>query len=182
MAFATLADLVDRVPADDQALLDNPYLVETLLEEAADLIKSETGQEITAGVSTLTLYGAGRRTLRLPQLPVTAVAVAVDSLVWDVDVDYWWTADGFLWRTSPRAVWDGPVEITYSHGYAVVPEDLKRLNAALALSMLQDRAGIRSVSLGSASVTYLRSATGEVASLTEDHRRILDRYTPLVSP
>ena len=182
MAFATLADLVDRVPEDDQALLDNPYLVETLLEEAADLIKSETGQEITAGVSTLTLYAAGRRTLRLPQLPVTAVTVTVDSLLWVADTDYWWTADGFLWRTNPHAVWDGPVEVTYSHGYATVPEDIKRLNAALALSMLQDRAGIRSVSLGNASVTYLRSATGDVASLTADHRRILDRYTPLVTP
>lgn len=182
MAFATLADLVNRVPADDDTLLDNPYLVETLLEEAADLIKSETGQQIEAGVSTITLYGAGRRTLRLPQLPVTAVAVTVDSLVWDADVDYWWTEDGFLWRTHPRAVWDGPIAVTYSHGYAVIPEDIKRLNASLALSMLQDRAGVRSLSLGSASVTYLRSATGDVATLTEDHRRILERYTPLVTP
>jgi len=186
VAFATIGDLVDRVNPDEDALLDNIELAERLLDESADLIRAETGQDFAQATSTVVLYATGRRLLQLPQRPVVSITSVVSdegAFTWPADT-YRVTPDGQLERT--RSVggwcWWGPVTVTYVHGYATVPADIVRLNASLALTMLQDRAGVRSASLGSASVTFLRSASGEIATVTDDHRRILDRYRPLVAP
>lgn len=180
-ALADLPDLLARL--GDQ--IDTPFDAdrgELALEDASDIIRAETGQDFDTATETVTLAGSGRRVIQLPQTPVTAVAtVAVDGLAYTLDTNYRWAADGTLTRLG--ANWPlGPVVVAYTHGYATIPGDIRRLCARFAADLFDDRHKVRSESVGSYSVTYLRSASGNTVVATDDDMRILNRYRQVVAP
>lgn len=117
-----------------------------------------------------TLDGNGAESLLLPAAPVTAVsAVEVDgeALVYQTDFD--WSADGFLRRLGGE-VWPDRlrcVEVTYSHGFAEVPEDIQEVVIDQARAMYAVIPGVQTRQVGGQSVTFgVQAAIGVTSQWT----------------
>jgi hypothetical protein len=118
--------------------------------------------------------GTGSDMLILPEYPVSDVSeVSIDDVVLDEDEYALIATSGMVFRKS--GVWPitrQSVAVTYSHGYIVLPTDLKLLCVvAAARSLLQDGASTESVALGT-SFEY----AGQPGVFTDDERRLLDKY------
>lgn len=189
VAFADLGDVEARLrePLDEVAT----ERAETLLEDVSDAIRAAAGgQTIYPSVSeTISIVGAGRKTVRLPQVPVTAVsAVTVTTVSGTTTVPtlgYGWDADGRLEAirgAGGRGCWEGTVNVTYTHGFASPPDELARLNARLVVCEVDQRSGIKSESdsVGdkSISVTY----ETPTAALNDADRRIAEKYAAALLP
>lgn len=122
---------------------------------------------------TVTLDGPGGPLLFLPELPVISVAsVEVDGDPLTVSDDYKLAGHGVLVRQG-RYRW-GPgvqnVQVTYSHGYSLIPDVITGVVARAASRLFQAglRAeetagvlGIASKSLGDFSVSYTAEGVAE---------------------
>lgn len=189
MAFATEADLeayTGTSVATDRATL--------LLDAATAAIQAWCRQSFTQATTTVVLPGSFGEKLTLPERPVTAVtAVAIGDTALTVDTDYVWDGahtlfrgtkvDGVLSVNGPDYLidgwgdWGGPgaqVEVTYTHGFATIPADIKGVCLALAARSMQSPDGVNSESVGTYSVSYSRS--GGAVSLLSEERELLNRY------
>lgn len=83
-----------------------------------------------------------------------------------------------LWRDELhfRQLGTGPVYVTYTHGYATVPADVRAIVLTLAGRVLTNPSDLRQESVGSVSVTYAAETIG--ASLAPIERDQLARYRP----
>jgi hypothetical protein len=194
-AFCTIADL----EAFLQVAIGTPNASATAAIAAASAaIQNYTRQtisQVAADVLTLTVE-AHRSTILLPEQPVTAVASVVeDGTSLTVGTDYRWTSAGLLVRQS-RAWNSGwqEVVITYTHGYATIPDDLKGVciraaareyQAGLRAAAAGGIAGIQSEQLPDYSVSFTpETASGQASSLGASaapillptEKLILDRY------
>ncbi|MET8693630.1 hypothetical protein ABZV65_13925 [Streptomyces bauhiniae] len=111
--FATSADLRigrELTEAEQQQ-------ADRLLVDASHLIRMTAGyQQITrVDNDTVMLRGSGTSVLKLPQRPVRAVTTVAGLTAWE------WDGGDRLFRTD-RLAWDGPVTVTYSHGFD--PDDI----------------------------------------------------------
>lgn len=115
-----------------------------------------------------------RWNLLLPQLPVVGVASVVeDGELLTVTEDYQVTQDGQLIRVGGRwALGAGSVVVTYSYGFAVLPEIIGDIatraacrvyQAGLRTAEMEGVAGINSKSLGDYSVTFGAESYGGVS-------------------
>ena len=190
MAFATLTDVEDRLGRDLES--DEAFRAAALLEDATDAIRAAAGGQLIFPpvTETITIVGAGRKTLRLPQIPVTAVTAVTVTTTSVATVlttlDYGWNEDGRFEAIGGgfRRRWNGIVTVTYTHGYAVVPLELVGLCARAAVSAIGDPAGadVKSESYGPYSVT-LSDRPGGVASLLSDaDSRIAEKYAAFLLP
>lgn len=167
------------------------------IEEATEVIKNWCQQEIEQVSEELTIDCAGGAKIFLPELPVTAVTkVVADDVELTASVDYKLGQHGILYRVN--GYWpDGiqNVEITYTHGYATIPEDIVGVCARSAARVYQAglRAkeqggvmGIASLTLGDYSVSYGAEGGGGVGEgilgvsaarvLLLSEKDILNRY------
>lgn len=181
MAFADVSDVEARLGRD--LTTEEAAQVEVLLEDATDIIRAAAGGQVIypAGSETVTLSAYGRRVLRLPQNPVTAVASVTTNGVLDATSSYTWTRDGALSRVS-GSWWYNDVAVVYSYGYASVPADLKRLCSRLAVDLFDGESDTRSEGIGSYNVVYLRSSSGDRSPLRADDMRIVEKYMPVYAP
>lgn len=133
-------------PADLQTFLGLPSIDTTraqqLLDDATALIKEATDQFIEAVTGEVIRLGSlDRDTLLLPERPVTAVTLVKVDGVTIPSSDYIFTSAGFLQRVAGAETWlAGPlgIEVTYNHGFATIPSDIKTIckgAAARALTM-----------------------------------------------
>lgn len=190
MAFATEAELeayTGTSIATDRATL--------LLDLATGAIQGYTGQTISRVTNDeVVLVGNWGSTLTLPERPAVApTAVAIGDTALTADTDYVfdgrWTlhrgtkVDGVLSVNGPDYLingwgdWGGPgaqVTVTYTHGFATIPNDIKGVCLALAARSLASPDGVNSESVGSYSVSYSRS--GGAVSLLAEEQRLLDSY------
>lgn len=118
----------------------------------------------------VTLDGNGRRSLLLPAAPVTEVSeVLLDDEPLTEGEDYSWSANGYL-RRPCGLVWPDRLrclQVTYSHGYAEVPEDIAEVVIDQARAMYVVVPGVQSKQVGGQSVTYgAQAATGVTAQWT----------------
>lgn len=115
--FATSADLAARMGRDLDTVEQSQ--ADRLLADASNLIRMTADYQQISRVNddTATLRGSYGPVLRLPQRPVrdvTAVAGLASTA---------WTWDGGERLTRlDGGVWDGPVTVTYSHGFD--PDDV----------------------------------------------------------
>ncbi|WP_330478682.1 hypothetical protein OG301_26755 [Streptomyces platensis] len=177
--LATVADLEVRGVTIDPAEVD---IVNVYLDVASTLVRDAAGSPISQTTSTVVLEGEPLARLRLPGPPVRSVsAVLVDGQV----VTDWKLASGALvrasgWRPGPDPA---EVEVTYVHGFAVVPADIVDLVCRLAGQELSSfRSGemasraVQSERIGDYQVTYGDSETGTM-SLTQFQRvRLAARF------
>lgn len=150
-----------------------------ILEEVED-------DELTLSIDT------ARRTILLPEQPVTAVtSVVEDDTELTVGTDYRWTRAGVLTRMGRNwsTAWAGVV-VTYTHGYGAIPDDLKSVCVQAAARAY--RAGLGSAAAGGIpniqseqadgdySVTFAPQANGNGASapplLLQSEKDLLTRF------
>lgn len=111
--FATADDLTARMGDLTEA---EQSQATRLLADASNLIRMTADYQQISRVDsdTVTLRGSGTQVLRLPQRPVrdvTAVA-GLTVAVWR------WDGGDLLTRVDGYC-WDGPITVTYSHGFDV---------------------------------------------------------------
>lgn len=181
-ALATTDDLEARLGRELTA--EEAGRAEAILADASAAVRSYTRQEFTSRESTVRLLPRDGRLL-LPQRPVTAI----DS-VEDIDanaVSFEW--DGLDEIRIRGFVGDGfevdlldpyrarPIDVTYTHGFAEVPDDIVSVVCSVALRALSragEDSGFTGERLGNYSYT-LASPAG-VSAILEDERSILNGY------
>ncbi|MFJ3812283.1 mobile element protein [Streptomyces sp. NPDC090073] len=117
----------------------------------------------------VTLDGTGQQTLLLPSAPVIAVpSVKLDGVTVTQGTDYEWSADGILRRIG--ACWPDRlrcVEVSYDHGYAVIPEDIQEVVIDQARALYRIDPGVQTKTVGGQSVTFgVQAAIGVTAQWT----------------
>ena len=147
-----------------------------MFARASARVRGYTRQDITAGSSTILARGP---IVQLPQRPVTAVTSVTDELANLVGAtDYLLRAGGVL--ESPYH--GGNLNITYSHGFAVIPDELVELVCGLAsrLSAINPSvaAGVQQESGGSESVTFGFDSYKAISDLNAGEKAVLDRMFP----
>lgn len=152
-----------------------------LLADASALVRSYTGQQISAATTTERL-AVRNGAVRLPQRPVTAVTAVADPT--SAAVNATWSAGDVVTLSlmSPSFV-----DVTYSHGYAEVPDDIvavvcdivtRSFSGYLASPAIwqQPSAGVNPESIGAIIPTPALGGS----QLTADQRAVLDRYRRVV--
>jgi hypothetical protein len=165
------------------------------ITEATAAIRNYCGQylEAVAG-ETITLDCIGGTRLFLPELPVTFLAsVFEDGELLVVDDDYKLGEHGILHRIGTTwTVGIQIIEITYDHGYAVIPDDIisiatraasRAYQAGLRAEEMAAIPGITALSLGDYSVSFGGEGAGEgvlgasaAPLLLKSEKERLDRY------
>lgn len=171
---------------------------EMFLELATAQIQGWTRQRIEAVADDeVVLAGTRDWELELPERPVTSATVtAVDGIAL-VEGSYrlsgsklirpggWCGPWGLQSGNAPSGLlqawwWDVPsrVEVTYSHGFATIPDDVRMVCLQLAARLLQNPTGVAQETIGNYSVMYeARNAVGTAAGgLTGAETVLLSRY------
>lgn len=171
-AFATVTDLElfarDEIPPGQIDQLE----AEQALDLASDIIRGYVRSHISSATETAEFDGISGDVFELPQRPVTAVtAVEITDRMGNTVVvsssDWTWTRGGKLRRIlytttlpagwSADSGWGGPdatVTVTYTHGLAAVPGDVKAIALALARRMTVNPDGYIREAIGSYNVGY----------------------------
>jgi hypothetical protein len=134
---------------------------------ATAAIRAYTRQTISQVVDdVLTVRGTADPELLLPQRPVSAVsAVTLDGAA----ADYTFDGIGTLTRSDG---WAGLVAVTYTHGYATVPDDVFTVCLQAAARVYGNPEG-----LANESIDDHRAGFGAVgAQLTDDEKEMLRPY------
>jgi len=152
--LATISDLENRLGRSLTA--EETARAAALLADASAMIRGYTRQDFDQVVDDQVVLRPVGTVLRLPQRPVTAVSqvVALGGGVipdltlpaglwtWDgVDQVDIWPPETDLWLSLPARWADvgWPVDtyrVTYSHGYATVPQDVVAVACAMVLRVL----------------------------------------------
>lgn len=125
---------------------------------------------------TIVLDGNGCESLLLPAAPVTAVtSVELDGTALVLDTDYAWSSDGYLRRLG-GSCWPARlrcIEVTYSHGHALIPDDIQEVVIDQARAIYAVQPGVQQKTVGSQSVTFgAQAATG----VTAQWSTVVERY------
>lgn len=168
-----LANLADQ---NDATAFGHDTIAVGFFTRASARVRAYVEQDITAGTSTI----KGRApVILLPQRPVTAVTSVENGDIELIEGDDWELhVGGTLVVPLERET----LEIVYSHGFAVVPDQVKevvcsiaaRLSAitpAVAQGVIQETAGSESVSFGFDSYNA-------ISELSTGEKRMLDRLFP----
>lgn len=155
---------------------------EMALRLASGMVRRFTGQTITLVVDDTVVLRGGWPTLYLPQRPVLVdddYTLTVTELG-DVGLPDLLLADGLTFTrlgdelTRDCGVWSSRVQVTYSHGYDMVPDDILAVVLDVASRSVSNPSGLRSVSIDDYSRTFANETLG--TSLTEANRQILAGY------
>jgi len=168
-----------------------------MLDMASAMIRAYTGQQITAGTSTESFEDAWVRPIQLRNFPVNSItSVELDGVV-ESPSGYSFTSSGLVYRKPSYMTWGyyTTVEVTYEHGYDVVPDDVKAVCLSIAARMMSQATTtartmgsggqVTSEQVGSYRVTF--ADPGEASSrlgsggMTDDERAILAPYTSFVA-
>lgn len=178
--FATAAELAAmmQTPVDGTA-------ADLALASASAMIRSWTRQSITRVVDDVAkLRVIDCRELVLPQRPIESVSeVKVNSVVlvdWVLSGDRLLRAGG--WHHLPGTTTypdPGLVQVTYTHGWADVPDDVRAVCLDLASTTLTNPSGLRSVSIDDYSRTFASETLGS-GTLSAAHKAILAAYRPRI--
>ena len=170
--LASPADLAERLHVDaaDAGLL-------LALRRASSRLEGAIGYPVLrVDDDVVTLTGDGSRRLLLPARPVVAVtSVVVDGAAL-IDADYTWSRWSGIMRRAAGHVWPDEldvVEVTYTHGWDVVPGDIQDAVLEQAEQTYNVEPAIASRGSGSESVAYLATASTGVTQRWVD---VVDRY------
>lgn len=178
-ALATLDQLADRM-----TITVDTDRATAVLDDVSAAVRNYTGQQITAGSSTIRLRVHGGR-VTLPQRPVTDVTAVTD--INGATVSCTWDGLDIVRLTIPTVLafeYDYPstvdvVDVTYDYGYASVPDDIVTVVcnvAARCLATGAEMAGVTQESIAGYSVSYgAIGASGPVGFFRQE-QAVLDAY------
>lgn len=179
-AFATAADLAAVTQSEV-----SPAAADLALASASAMIRSWTRQTITRVVDDVaTLRVINERELILPQRPVESVSrVRVNSLTlldWVLSGDRLLRTGG--WRRLPGTTTypdPGLVEVTYTHGWAEVPDDVRAVCLDLASMSVTNPGYLREYDVSIDDYQRRKVFAAESlgsGTLSEAHREMLAPY------
>lgn len=124
------------------------------LEMATARIQGWTKRRLELVVDdVVTLDGTADTELTLPSWPVVEVtAIEIDGVA-AAGTSYK-RSGGTLFRDAGWGRRGGTVDITYTHGYDPLPDDIRMVAVQLAVRIMQNPMGIRQEAIGTYSVTY----------------------------
>lgn len=189
--LATAADLqAAGATGSDEAL-------DLALRRASARVRRYTRQDITVVENDTVDLPGGERVLRLPQYPLIVdgahplevVEVAdFSGIEWEaiesrdysrlgneLTRGYPWQAParlmGWPWNRA-QGIWSPTVRVTYSHGWAEVPDDIVDIVLDLATMNLSNPENLRQVGIDDYQRTFASETIGS-AALTKDHKDAL---------
>lgn len=164
-----------------------------LLRDASATIRGYTGQQFTQATTTDRFRVRPRQPLVLPQRPVTAVSAVTDingtavAYTWDgIDRIEMWADIGAIngpsYDTfSGRPLLRNLVDVTSTHGYADIPDDVVAIACQMvgrSLGRPLDDQGLTETTLDGYGEKWSPSSASGAVALTDDERAVLDRYVP----
>ncbi|GAB3125916.1 hypothetical protein [Glaciibacter psychrotolerans] len=169
-AFATYDDLGKLLNRTFTVGVEAAWIT-TLLESASTYLREDViGQQVyPQATSTFAAWPDTTGTVALPQFPVVSVASVTlgGAPIW-----FRWVDDRVETRQQER------VEVTFTYGYALAPEGLKRWACVLvsqALQLLENELGLSIGGLSSVSIDDFKLAfanAGEDTGMTLSARNI----------
>lgn len=146
-------------------------LSDTAIQRASARIRGHLSQHLTSGASTIQARGP---VFRLPQRPVVTVSTVVDADGKAVE----WDLSGSLLTVNSL----GLVTVTYTHGYATLPDALVELVCQVASRLdtptPELAAGVQTLGAGPLSVGYGWDSYKAQAGLTQGEKDALRQYWP----
>lgn len=148
MSLATPADLATYLQRDPFAGAELTS-AQLALDIASAVVVDRTGQTFAAVADdTITLDTYPGEDVRLPQRPVTAVSAvttrdrgATATTTRTLNTDFEHRGDRLRW-VGLGASWPYEVTVTYSHGYATIPDDVKGATLAVAAEIFDNPEGL----------------------------------------
>ena len=117
------------------------------LDIASSVVRERTGQDFAVVTETITLDTYGAEDVRLPQLPVTEIASVTTrergstiTAARTLNADY--EVRGGRLRWVGLGSWPYEITVTYTHGYATIPDDVKGATLAVAAEMFANPEGL----------------------------------------
>lgn len=189
--LASVEDVADLLGLDSSGL--NEAQAAAMLAQASAKFRAEALCDFDATTSTVILRVTGA-SVSLPKRPVTEVtsvnAVNSDGTVGTALVG--WLFDGISTISVDDQLWviNGPnlsrtdtVEVTWDHGFATVPEDVRWAVASMAARAISSPApaGVTGETIGAYSYRTGLGTASFAASMTPDEVKIARRYRPHIS-
>jgi hypothetical protein len=76
-----------------------------------------------------------------------------------------------MWAPArPPGVWAPRVQVTYSHGYQVIPDELRAIVTGVAVRLATNPQNLRTEQVGGVSVTWASESLRTPRDLTDDIR------------
>lgn len=187
-AFFTADELAMHLQIDN---IDED-MANMLADLASDTIRDDLRQLINpVTADQITIYGDGGELIVLPERPVTAVTAVL--LAGQPIPAFDWRPNGALRRVIyPGSQFAGeqtmnwpfgvPVQVTYSHGYATVPNTIKAMALQLAVGSFVNPRLLAMITVDDITEKYEKtSGTGGLPAmlLSDEQRRQMDRYRML---
>jgi hypothetical protein len=155
-----------------------------LLADASAVVRGYTGQDFTQATTTDRVQ-VKRGWVKLPQRPVTAVSAVRDTNNNQI-LFQWLSGDRVQIQPNldefSNVPWQGGlklVDVTYTHGYATVPDEIVAVVcqiAGRALGTSPDAAALTSEGIGSYQYATGGAAASGAAGMLAGERAVLDRY------
>lgn len=180
--LATTDDLDARLPS---GTITDPARAAQLLADVSAAFRRKTGQTFTEATTTERLK-VRKNKIRLPQRPVISVASVVDLNA--VPITVFTVVNNVVhldpmvpdpWAWEPRRTALGFVDVTYTHGYNPLPDDLVGLVCQVAgrgYGTLPTESGVSQESLGAYSYTIGSTAAAGPFGLFAGEEAWLEQF------
>lgn len=165
--------------------------MECLLRDASAAVRSYTGQQFTVTEDDQVRIKVRGGMIRLPQRPVTAVSAVASTTgtallhTWDAGSQIWLSTYLPSANLAPHRNAGQYADVTYSHGYATVPDDIVAVvcqMASRALGTAPDQTGVQSETVVSYSYQLGAAAAAGGIGMLPAERQVLDRYKTPAGP
>ncbi|MFJ2579972.1 hypothetical protein [Kitasatospora aureofaciens] len=192
-----LAQVADLQSAMQRTI--DPTQAALAIRRASAQVRRYTRQTITVVSQETIVLPGGDRVLRVPDRPLIVDANNPLTVVELADLGgmqitciegrdylrlgdeltrgYPWYAPGRLmgWPRRNLGIWAPRVQLTYSHGYTDIPDDIMDVVLDLATMSMTNPQGLRQETIDDYSRTFASETIGG-ASLSDAHREILAPY------
>lgn len=195
-SLADLSDVEDRLGRDLDA--EESRRAAALLSDASTVVRNYTRRDFTLGSSTERFRPRGRK-VYLPQRPVVSITAVSSVLSFNTTetvtpLAFWsWPGGHEILLGDSTLVINGPtfdwsdtdvwVEVSYSHGFAEVPDDVLAVVANMVVRTLTAPKGgmVDTEQIGPYNVRYSGFAAQGPLGLGEADRQTLNRYRSTAS-
>lgn len=171
MALITVEELeafMGRTFTDDEEAQ-----AEALIESVSAVVESETGVSFSVTQDEeIRTQADGYGIIEFSARPISSVSVydidGTDPLTYAT-----WDGLGAVYGLMPNQV----VDVVYTHGYQIVPGDIKAVCYGICSRILYNPAGLRQETVGAISVTY-PGIGGEAGTINFSRleQKVLDKY------
>lgn len=194
--LADLEDIEDRLGRDLEP--EESRKSAALIRDASTVVRNYCRRDFTHGTTTARFRPRGRK-VSLPQRPVLTVTAVKAVLSYGTNetitpLAYWsWPGgsevilgDPNLIINAPDWVWDDSevwCEITYTHGFTEIPDDIRSVVANMVIRNLTAPKGglIDTEGIGPYQVRYSGFVSQGPLGISEPDRQLLNRYRSTVA-